>query len=102
MKMNSGIKKKLAFRHFYAQTARFRKTLCIFAAVKRKNDTMMEAIIERTPKTVTVRMSTRRWDRLQKMEQAYKLSRIIKRSMKQAETAPAMTVDEAMNFIDKL
>jgi 16S rRNA U1498 N3-methylase RsmE len=63
---------------------------------------MMEAIIERTPKTVTVRMSTRRWDRLQKMEQAYKLSRIIKRSMKQAETAPAMTVDEAMNFIDKL
>ena len=47
-------------------------------------------------------MSTRRWDRLQKMEQAYKLSRIIKRSMKQAETAPAMTVDEAMNFIDKL
>jgi 16S rRNA U1498 N3-methylase RsmE len=63
---------------------------------------MMEAIIERTPKTVTVRMSTRRWDRLQKMEQAYKLSRIIKRSMKQAETAPTMTVDEAMNFIDKL
>ena len=34
MKMNSGIKKILAFRHFYAQTARFRKTLCIFAAEK--------------------------------------------------------------------
>ena len=47
-------------------------------------------------------MSTRRWDRLQKMEQAYKLAQTIKRSAKQAETAPAMTVAEAMDFIDKL
>jgi len=62
----------------------------------------MEAVIERTQKTVTVRMSTRRWDRLQKMEQAYKLAQTIKRSAKQAETAPAMTVAEAMDFIDKL
>ena len=30
----------------------------------------MTAIIERTPRTVTVRMSTRRWNRLQQMEQA--------------------------------
>ena len=29
----------------------------------------MTAIIERTPRTVTVRMSTRRWNRLQQMEQ---------------------------------
>ena len=62
----------------------------------------MEAIIERTPRTVTVRMSTRRWNRLQQMEHAYKLAQTIKRSMKQAETAPSMTVDEAMDFIDKL
>ena len=62
----------------------------------------METIIERTPRTVTVRMSTRRWNRLQQMEQAYKLARTIKRSMKQAETAPSMTVEEAMDFIDKL
>lgn len=62
----------------------------------------MEAIIERTPRTVTVRMSTRRWSRLQQMEQAYKLAEAIKRGMKQAETAPSMTVDEAMDFIDKL
>ena len=32
--------------------------------------TIMTAIIERTPRTVTVRMSTRRWNRLQQMEQA--------------------------------
>jgi len=62
----------------------------------------MTAIVERTPRTVTVRMSTRRWNRLQQMEQAYKLAQNIKRSMKQAETAPAMTVSEAMDFIDKL
>ena len=62
----------------------------------------MESIIERTPRTVTVRMSTRRWSRLQQMEQAYKLAEAIKRSMKQAEKAPSMTVDEAMDFIDNL
>ena len=62
----------------------------------------MEAIISRTPRTVTVRMSTRRWNRMLQMEQAYKLAQTIKRSMKQAETAPSMTVDEAMDFIDKL
>ena len=62
----------------------------------------MESIIERTPRTVTVRMSTRRWSRLQQMEQAYKLAETIKRSMKQAEKAPSMTVDEAMDFIDSL
>ena len=62
----------------------------------------MDAIIERTPRTVTVRMSTRRWNRMLQMEQAYKLAHTIKRSMKQAETAPSMTVEEAMDFIDKL
>jgi hypothetical protein len=36
------------------------------------------------------------------MEQAYKLAQTIKRGMKQAETAPAMTVNEAMDFIDKI
>ena len=67
-----------------------------------KRHKIMEAIIERTPRTVTVRMSTRRWNRLQQMEQAYKLAQAIKRSMIQAEMAPSMTVDEAMEFIDKL
>ncbi len=62
----------------------------------------MEAIINKTPRTVTVRISTRRWNRLQQMEQAYKLAQTVKRSLKQAEMAPSMTVDEAMDFIDKL
>ncbi len=51
----------------------------------------MEAIIERTPGRVTVSMSTRRWNRIQKLEQAYKLANTIKRGMKQAEKAPVMT-----------
>ena len=62
----------------------------------------MEAIVERTPRWVTVCMSTRRWNRIQKLEQAYKLARIIKRSMKQAETAPAMTVEQAMKHLEEL
>ncbi len=62
----------------------------------------MNAVIERTPRSVTVRMSTRRWNRMLQLEEAYKLARTIKRSMKQAEKAPAMTVNEAMDFIDKL
>ncbi len=32
----------------------------------------MESIIEKTPKTITVRMSTRRWNWLKKIEQTYK------------------------------
>ena len=62
----------------------------------------MNAVIERTPRSITVRMSTRRWNRMLELEQAYKLAHTIKRSMKQAEKAPAMTVDEAMDFIDRL
>ena len=45
---------------------------------------------------------TRRWNRIQKLEQAYKLASTIKRSMKQAETAPAMTVEQAMRHLEEL
>jgi hypothetical protein len=47
-------------------------------------------------------MSTRRWNRIQKLEQAYKLAQTIKRSMKQAEVAPAMTVEQAMKHLEEL
>ena len=62
----------------------------------------MEAIIERTPQRITVSMSTRRWNRIQKLEQAYKLANTIKRGMKQAEKAPVMTVEQAMRHIEEL
>ena len=62
----------------------------------------MEAIVERTPQRITVSMSTRRWNRIQKLEQAYKLAQAIKRGMKQAETTQAMTVEQAMKHLDEL
>ena len=62
----------------------------------------METIIERTPGRITVSMSTRRWNRIQKLEQTYKLARIIKRSMEQAEKAPAMTVEQAIKHLEEL
>ena len=62
----------------------------------------MESILERTPRSVTVRISTRRWNKLQELERAYKLARIIKRSMKQVETEPAMNVEETIATLRSL
>lgn len=56
----------------------------------------MNAVVERTSRSVTVRMSTRRWNKLLELEEAYRLSRIIKHSMKQVETEPSMTPEEAI------
>lgn len=56
----------------------------------------MEAIIERTPSRITVSMSLRRWKRMLQLEETYKLARIIKRSMKQVESEPSMTPEEAV------
>lgn len=62
----------------------------------------MTAIIERTPRSVTVRMSTRRWNKMLELEQTYKLARIIKRSMEQVETEPSMSPDEAIKALRAL
>ena len=62
----------------------------------------MEEIIERTPRRVTVSMSTRRWNKLQQLEQAYKLAQTIKRSMKQVETETTMTPQEAIEALRAL
>ena len=34
----------------------------------------MNAIIEQTPRSITVRMSKRRWNKMLELEQAYKLA----------------------------
>lgn len=62
----------------------------------------MEAVIKRTPRQVTVSMSTRRWNRLLQLEEAYKLGRIIKRSMKRVEAEPSMTPEEAIEQLRAL
>lgn len=77
------------------------KILCNFAAETAKHY-IMTAIIERTPRSITVRMSTRRWKKMLDLERAYKLACIIKRSMEQVKTEPSMTVDEAINTLRAL
>ena len=57
---------------------------------------IMTTIVERTPSRITVNMSMRRWNRMLQLEEAYKLARIIKRSMKQVESEPSMSPDEAV------
>lgn len=74
---------------------------------KRKKDNnktkdTMEAVIERMPGWVTVSMSARRWNRMLQLEEAYKLARTIKRSMKQVETEPSMTPEEAIEQLRSL
>ena len=67
-----------------------------------KKGTDMEAIIERTPRRITVSMSMRRWNRMLQLEETYKLARIIKRSMKQVESEPSMTPEEAVETLRAL
>lgn len=59
----------------------------------------MEAVVERTPRRITVSMSTRRWNRMLQLEETYKLARIIKRSMKQVESEPSLTPEEAIEAL---
>ena len=63
---------------------------------------MATTIIEHTPRSITVRMSIGRWNRIQQLERTYRMANTIKRGMHQAETSPSMSVSEAMNFIDTL
>ncbi len=62
----------------------------------------MTTIVERTPRRVTVSMSTRRWNRMLQLEEIYKLARIIKRSMRQVESEPSMTPEEAVSALRAL
>jgi len=73
-----------------------------FAGRNHKNKTNMTAVLERTPRRITVSMSTRRWNRMLQLEETYKLARIIKRSMKQVELEPSMTPEQAVEALRAL
>ena len=62
----------------------------------------MAAIVERTPRTVTVRLSTTRWNRMLQLEKTYRLARIIKHSMKQVEAEPALSAEESIKMLRSL
>ena len=56
-------------------------------------------IISQEPDAITVRMSFRKWNHLRKLEESYKVAVSIRKGMKQAEKAPAMSVDEAIESL---
>ena len=56
-------------------------------------------VLERNTRSVTVRMSPRRWNRFLELEQAYRVANAVVRAKRECETAPSMSVDEAMQFI---
>ena len=47
-------------------------------------------------------MSLRKWNHLRKLEESYKVAASIRKGMKQAEKAPAMSVDEAIESLRAL
>ena len=59
-------------------------------------------VISQEANSVTVRMSRRRWNHLQKLEESYKVAASIRKGMKQAEKAPAMSVREAIESVRTL
>lgn len=59
-------------------------------------------VLERNTRSITVRMSPRRWDRLVELEHAYRVAMAVVRAKKECETAPSMSVDEAMRFVREL
>ena len=59
-------------------------------------------VIAQDANVVTVKMSRSRWNRLQKLEQSYKVAKSIRRGIKQAEKASAMSVEEAIKSLRAL
>ena len=60
------------------------------------------SIISQEANSVTIRMSRRRWNHLQKLEESYKVATSIRKGMKQAENAPSMSVQEAIKSLRAL
>ena len=63
---------------------------------------LQTSIISQEANAVTVRMSRRRWYHLQKLEESYKVATAIRKGMKQAEKAPALNMEEAIEALRAL
>lgn len=63
---------------------------------------LQTSIVSQNTNEVTVRMSRRRWNRLQKLEESYKVATSIRKAMKQAEKASAMNLNEAIETLRAL
>lgn len=63
---------------------------------------LQTSIVSQEANIVTVKMSRRRWNHLQKLEESYKVATSIRKGMKQAEKAPALSVEEAIQALRAL
>ena len=59
-------------------------------------------VLEQNTRSITVRMAPRRWNRLMELEKAYRMASAVVRAKRECETAPSMSVSEAMQFIEQL
>ena len=59
-------------------------------------------VLEKTPRSITVRLTNARWKRLMELETAYRMAMAVAKAKRECEAAPAMSVSEAMDFIDTL
>lgn len=59
-------------------------------------------VIAQDANVVTIKMSRSRWNRLQKLEESYKVAASIRKGLKQIEKASAMSVEEAIGSLRAL
>lgn len=59
-------------------------------------------VIERTNRSITVRMTRARWNRLMELEEAYRTARAVVRAKRECEKIPSMSLNEAISLIDSL
>lgn len=59
-------------------------------------------VIAQDANVVTVKMSRSRWNRLQKLEESYKVAAFIRKGLKQIEKASAMYMEEAVESLRAL
>ena len=59
-------------------------------------------VLEKTPRSVTVRLSNTRWNRLMELEASYRMALAVAKAKRECESAPSLSLSEAMNFIDTL
>ena len=60
------------------------------------------AIISQDANGVTVRMSRRRWNHIQRLEETFRLAQAIRRGLRQVEHAPVQSMDEAIETLRSL
>ena len=59
-------------------------------------------VLEKTQRNITVRLTNARWKRLMELETAYRMAMAVAKAKRECETAPAMSMAEAIGVFDTL